>query len=146
MDVEADQTVEPPQPLRLAHHLIIGLAVALIAPFTLFAWPLALLTGFVIGESDVERARGIRRSARVRAIRILAVTGGVLGAMILGALVGGIIAFLIMALAAFSERIAAGTAPDDHLISRLLVIVVAAAGWLVLFVVLGIHLTAHIGF
>lgn len=145
MDLHADQIVEPVRPLRLAHQLIIGLAAALIAPFTGFAWPLALLTGFVIGESEAERARGIRRSAGVRLVRILAVTGGVLGAMILGAVVGGIIAFLIMALAAFSERIAAGTSRDDHLISRLLVIVVTTAGWLILFTALGIHLEARFG-
>jgi hypothetical protein len=49
--------------LNLAYHAIIGVAIGLITPFTGFAWPIAILLGIVIGQSQVDRAMGARPSS-----------------------------------------------------------------------------------
>ena len=62
-----------------------------------------------------------------------------------GAIVGGIIAFLVAALAVFSERIAADASPIDRNLARILLLVGGALGWIVLGVALGLHLNVRIG-
>jgi hypothetical protein len=131
--------------LNLAYHGVIGAAIGLVSLFTGLAWPLAILTGMVIGHDQVERSRGVRRGGLAFVVRILAVTGGILGMLFLGAFIGGLIAFLIVALAAFSERIAAGTSSTDQGIARILILVIAAAIWLVAIVVLKFNVSVNIG-
>jgi len=57
------------------------------------------------------------------------VTGGVLAMMFFGALVGGLFAFLIVALAALSERIAATASETDRTIARIILLLVPTAVW-----------------
>lgn len=131
--------------LGYGRHIVIGLACALVAPFTALAWPLALLTGIVIGRDRVERQEGLRIEPAATITRVLAVTGGVLAMMVLGAVIGGLIGFLIVALAASSERVAAGASRTDRTIARLLIVVITTAGWLALVVLIGLRLTITVG-
>ena len=120
-------------------------AILLVAPFTALAWPFAILTGMVIGKADVDRRLGIRPSTTARAAQILAVTGGVLAMMFFGAIIGGLIAFLIVALAAYSERLATNASPSDRTLARILVAVVAAVGYAVLALVFNLRVDLRIG-
>ena len=52
--------------------------------------------------------------------------------MILGAVIGGLIAFPIAALSAFSERAAAGADTVDRVVARLLLFVIPVLGFIVL--------------
>ena len=108
---------------RLYRHVVIGLAIALIAPFTALAWPFAILVGIVIGQDDVDRRRGVPRSVATRISRVLAITGGVLAMLFAGAIFGGLIALLVVALAALSERAAADAEPIDTAVARILLFV-----------------------
>jgi hypothetical protein len=134
---------EPPERLNLAYHAIIGVAIGLVAMVTVFAWPFAILTGMVIGGADVERIQG--RPQRGTAVRVLAVTGGVLAMLFFGAIIGGLISFLIVALAAFSERVAANTSATDRRIARILLFIVSIGTWFVLFYVLKLNVNINIG-
>ena len=137
--------VTQPAPLRYVQHVIIGAAIAVASLFTLFAWPFAILTGFVIGRSEVDRKQGVRRSAGATIAAFAAVTGGVLAMMVFGAILGGLISFIIVAFAALSERVAADSSATDRTIARILVVLVAALGWLAIVVVLGVKVDVRIG-
>lgn len=134
------------RPTRLPYVqlIIIGLAIALVSPFTLLAWPFAILTGVVIGRSQVDASRGIRRSTGAKAAAILAVTGGVLAMLFFGAFLGGLIAFVVVALAGLAERITADASPTDRLVARILMIVAAIAGWLALLAI-GLRIDIRLG-
>jgi hypothetical protein len=127
--------------MNLPAHVIIGLAMGLVAAFTALAWPFAILTGIVIGKADVERRAGIRQRAAVTIVRYLAVTGGVLGMLVFGLLFGGLVSFVIAALAAFSERLTARASDTDQMIARIAIVVVAVIAWLVLAMVLHLNIT-----
>ncbi len=127
------------------NHLIIGLAAGMIAPFTAFAWPFAVLTGIVIGSAQVDAAHGAQGGGSLAAIRLLGVTGGVLAMLFFGAILGGLIAFLIVALFALSERAAADTSPIDRMVVRILAIIVSVATWAFVVLVLRIQLQITIG-
>jgi hypothetical protein len=142
---EPEARPAPAAQLSFGRHLVIGLASALVSPFTGLAWPLALLVGMVIGRDRVEREDGRRITPGSTVIRLLAVTGGVLGMMVLGAVIGGLIAFTIVALAAGSERLAARASSTDRTIARLLLIVVTSAGWLILVNVIGLRFMISVG-
>jgi hypothetical protein len=128
---------------RLAYHAILGVAIGLVSIVTVFAWPFAILTGMVIGSADVDRMQG--RPPRGRIVRVLAVTGGVLAMLFFGALIGGLLSFLIVALAAFSERVAGNTTPTDRTIARILLLTVSTGTWVLLFYVLKLNVNIHIG-
>lgn len=130
---------------QLGRHLVVALAIGLLAPFTLWAWPFAIATGIVIGTADVEKAQGQTAPGTTRLVRVAAVTGGVLAMFVAGAFVGGIVAFLIAALASFSERIATDASPTDRNLARILLLVGGAVGWIVLGVALGFQLNIRIG-
>jgi hypothetical protein len=132
-------------PFQIGRHLVVAIAIGVLAPFTGLAWPFAIATGIVIGTAEVERAHGRTASPSTRLVRFAAVTGGVLAMLIAGAIVGGIIAFLVAALAVFSERIAADASPTDRNLARILLLVGGALGWIVLGVALGFELSVHIG-
>ncbi len=152
MDTPTQQaTPEPPAPraaperLNLAYHAIIGFAIGVTSLFTGLAWPIAILTGMVIGQDQVERSQGIRRGGATFVLRVLAMTGGVLAMLVLGAIFGGLIAFLIVALAAFSERVAANTTATDKGIARILISLVAVVVWFVAIVVLKLNINLKFG-
>lgn len=130
-------------PLRLSVHLLVGLTIAIVSPFTAFAWPFALLTGFVLGSDDARRLRGEPRSSS--ATSVLAVTGGVLAMLFFGAIIGGLIAFIVVALTTFSERAAAFASPTDRGVARILLFLVPVLMWLVVFPLLGVNINVRIG-
>ena len=117
---------------RLTYHVIIATAVALIAPLTGFAWVLAIPTGLVIAADDRDRRAGAPISARTRIVRVLAVTGGVFGMILAGAILGGFIAFGIVALTILSERFSADALESDRTIARLLLMIGAIVGFVVI--------------
>ena len=129
---------------RLYRHVVIGLAIAVIAPFTALAWPFAVLLGIVVGKDEVDRRRGIRRSAAATIVRVLAVSGGVLAMLFFGAIIGGLIAFLIAALAYLSEQAAADAEPVDRLITRILLIVMPLLSYVAL-MAMGADITIRFG-
>lgn len=131
-------------PSRLGRHLVVAMAIGVLAPFTLLAWPFAIATGIVIGTADVERMHGQTASRTTKLVRVAAVTGGVLAMLVAGAIVGGIIAFFVAALADFSERIAADASPTDRNLARILLFAGGALGWIV-FAVLGFQFNVRIG-
>ena len=63
---------------EFGRHLVVALAIDLLAPFTVWAWPFAIATGIVIGTADVEKRHGQTASRSTRLVRVVAVTGGVL--------------------------------------------------------------------
>jgi len=132
-------------PFRFGRHVVVALAIGLLAPFTLWAWPFAIATGIVIGTADVEKSHGQTASRSTKLVRIVAVTGGVLAMFVAGAFVGGIVGFFVAALADFSERIAADASPTDRNLARILLFVGGALGWIVLGVALGFQLNVRIG-
>ena len=132
-------------PFQIGRHLVVAIAIGVLAPFTGLAWPFAIATGIVIGTAEVEGTHGRTASPSTRLVRFVAVTGGVLAMLIAGAIVGGIIAFLVAALAVFSERIAADASPIDRNLARILLLVGGALGWIVLGIALGLHLNVRIG-
>lgn len=129
---------------RLYRHVVIGLAVALIAPFTALAWPFAIVLGIVIGQDDVDRRRQIQRSAATTIVRVLAVTGGILAMVFFGAIIGGLIALPIVALSALSERAAADAEPADRIVARLVILIVPILAYVAL-LALGVSVNIRIG-
>ena len=129
---------------RLYRHVVIALAIALIAPFTVLAWPFAILLGIVIAQDDIDRRRGVGRSAGTTIVRVLAVTGAVLAMLFFGAFIGGLIAFPIAALSALSERAAAGADTVDRVVARLLLFVIPVLGFIAL-VAIGAQINIKFG-
>jgi hypothetical protein len=132
-----------PEKLNLTYHVVIGVAIGVVSLFTVFAWPFALLTGMVIGKSNSDRRTG--RAQRSSVVQLLAVTGGVLAMLFFGALIGGLIAFLVVALAAFSERVAEDTRPIDQTMARIVISTIAVVVWFVVFVVVGLKVNLSFG-
>lgn len=134
-----------PERLNYVYHAIIGVAMGVVAIFTAFAWVPAFLTGVVIGRAGVEQSKGIKASGSTQVLRVLAVTGGVLLMLFLGAIIGGLIAFLVAALASFSERVAANTTPTDQTIARILVGLITLFIWFGAIYVLRLNLSLNFG-
>lgn len=131
-------------PLRFGRHLVVALAIGVLAPFTLWAWPFAIATGIVVGTADVEKAHGQSASRWTRLVRLVAVTGGVLAMFVAGAFIGAVTGFFVAALADFSERMAAEASPIDRALARILLFVVGALGWIVA-AALGLQLYVRFG-
>ncbi len=134
-----------PERVNLTYHAIIGVAMGAIAVATVFAWVPAIPMGMVIGRAAVDQAKGIRPRAATQVVRVLAVTGGVIVMLVLGLVLGGIVAFLVASLAAFSERLAANAGPNDQTIARILTTLLAAGTWFVLAILLNIRISFTIG-
>ncbi len=140
-----DVALRPPAAtLQYTAHVLVGLAIALIAPFTGLAWPFALLVGIVLGSAEAAGMRGERSERGDDFVRGLAVTGGVLAMLFLGAIIGGLIALIVVALASFSERAAAHASPTDRGVARILLFVVPALAWIALLAV-GVDVDIRIG-
>jgi hypothetical protein len=129
---------------RLYRHVVIGLAIAVLAPFTALAWPFAIVLGIVIGVDDVDRRRQVKRPASVTVVRVLAVTGGILAMFYFGVIIGGLIALPIVALAALSERAAADAEPIDRIVARLVIIVLPALAYVAM-LALGVNIDIRFG-
>ena len=131
--------------LNFIYLAIIGLAMGLVAPFTAFAWPLAILIGMILGLAGVERSRGIQQRGSVHLLRALALVVGTIMMFVLGAIVGGVIALLIVGLAAFSERVSANAGPTDRVVGRILITVITVVVWFVILYVLKFNVSINIG-
>ena len=145
---EAGPAAPGPRPLErlnLPYHVLIGIAMGVVAIFTAFAWVPAVLTGIVIGRAGVEQRQGIRARGAMQALRVLAVTGGVLAMLFLGAIIGGLIAFLIVALAAFNERVAENTSPTDQTMARIIIGLLTVVVWFAAIYVIGLNLNIRLG-
>jgi hypothetical protein len=129
---------------RLYRHVVIGLAIALLAPFTALAWPVAIVLGIVIGVDDVDRRRQVKPAASVTVVRVLAVTGGILAMFFFGAIIGALIALPIVALAALSERAAADAEPVDRIVARLVIIVLPVLAYIAM-LALGVNIDIRFG-
>jgi hypothetical protein len=129
--------------VNFPYHAVIGLAMGLVSFFTALAWPFAILTGVVIGRSEANRLLGRPRQGTV--VNLLAVTGGVLAMLFFGAVIGGLFAFAIVALMAFSERISARASDTDRGIARILTIVIAVVTWLVAVAALKLNVSVNLG-
>jgi hypothetical protein len=125
------------RPLNYLRHGAIGVAVAIVAPGTAFAWPFAVLAGIILGRADVVRTRG---SSVAMGVRIAA--GALVLALLVAivALAGGpsgiFVSLAIAAMAALSERAAADASPRDQWTARMLLLVIPLIG-LLLFPELG---------
>ena len=93
--------------LNFVYLAILGVAMGLVAPFTGLAWPIAIFVGMIVGLAAVERSKGIEQRGAVHLLRALGVVIGVIAMLILGAIVFGLIALVIVALASLSERVSA---------------------------------------
>ncbi len=145
-DMIATQTAElTAAPLRLSVHLLVGVAVGIVSPFTGLAWPFALLTGMLLGSADGRRMRGERIATADAFSSGLLVTFGVLAMLFFGAIIGGIIAMVVVMLASFSERAAAFASPTDQGVARILVFIVPIFMWFVLFPLIGLNVDVRIG-
>lgn len=73
--------------------------------------------------------------------------GGSLAAVVLflGAIVGGLVALIIVALVAFSERIAGNASATDQGIARILVLMLGVVIWIALFMVIKPNINISIG-
>ena len=129
--------------LKVAYHLVIGVAIGIVALFTGLAWPFAILTGMVIGKANSDRRLGRRKSATV--LQLFAVTGGVLGMLFFGALIGGLISFIIAALAAYSERVAENTSTVDQTMARIIISLVGVVVYFVVWYVVGLQINLSFG-
>jgi hypothetical protein len=78
-------------------------------------------------------------------VRLLAVTGGVLAMLVFGAILGGLIGFIVAAFAALSERVAADASTTDRSIARILIVLVAVVGWFAITTALGARVDLRFG-
>jgi hypothetical protein len=132
-DAYADEPLPPARSFRYLHQVLIGLAAAAVTPFTALAWPFALMTGFVVGRMQVAQGRGRRTSRPTRAVEVVIVVAGVLAMMVFGIALGGLVSFLIVALAAESEKRAADATAVQYVLARAIVVGLPALTWLLLF-------------
>jgi hypothetical protein len=132
-----DEGTGTERPLNYLRHVAIGVAVAIVAPGTAFAWPFAVLTGMVLGRADVERTRGTSLPLSIRLAALAAVIAGAVAVLALAGGASGIfVSFAIAAMAALSERAAADASSRDQWTARMLLLVVPLIG-LLLFPELG---------
>ena len=134
-----------PEKVNLAYHAIIGAAVGVTAAFTALAWIPALVVGFIVGRDQVERSHGIKARPALSILRALGIVFGVGLMFFLGAIVGGLVAIIIVALVAFSERLAMNAAANDQTIARILVFLLATVIWMVFFFVFKPNININVG-
>jgi hypothetical protein len=65
--------------------------------------------------------------------------------LLFGALIGGLFAFIIVALAAFSERVAENTRPIDQTMARILIALIGAVVWFAAWSLLGLKINLTFG-
>jgi len=132
-------------PLRIGVHVLVAVAIGVVSPFTALAWPFAMVLGMVFGAADAGRMRGARDGAADVLARSLVALVCVLGMIFFGAIVGGLVAILVVVLGAFSERAAAFASPTDRGVARIILFLVPVLMWLVVFPLLGVDVDIRIG-
>jgi hypothetical protein len=131
--------------VNLAYHAIIGAAIGVTAAFTALAWVPAIVVGYIVGRDQVERLQGIRARAAVSILRALGIVVGFVVMLFLGAIVGGLVAIIIVALLAFSERLSANAPSNDQMIARILVVLLGTVIWLAFFFVFKPNININLG-
>ena len=132
-------------PVRVGVHALVAVAIGVVSPFTGLAWPIALLLGIMVGSADAAQMRGERRNLADRVAMSFIAAILVLLMLFLGALVGGLIALVVVALAAFSEKAAAFSSPTDRGVARILLFLVPVLMWLVVFPIIGMNVDVRFG-
>jgi hypothetical protein len=132
-------------PLRLGVHVLVAVTVGVVTLFTALAWPFAMALGMVFGAADARRMRGEADGAAEAFGRSVIALFAVLGMLFFGAIIGGIVAILVVVLAAFSERAAAFASPTDRGVARIVLFLVPVVMWLVVFPLLGVNVDIRIG-
>lgn len=133
------------QPLRLGVHLLVAGSVALVSPFTALAWPFALVVGTILGSGEARRMRGEPEGIGDSVARGLLAGIGAVMMLIFGAIIGGVVAVAVVALASFSEKAAAHASAVDRGVARIVLFVVPLAAWLIVFPLLGLDVDLRIG-
>lgn len=128
----ATAPVEPTR-FRLGTQVGIALLAALITPFTALAWPFALLTGIVIGRVQSGQRRGDQMTMPGRIAMVLAVAGGIIAMIVFGLILGGLVSFLIAALASLSEQRAGSGTARQRAAARILLVALPTLAWLLVF-------------
>jgi hypothetical protein len=131
-------------PLRIGVHALVGVAISVVAPFTALAWPFAMLVGVIGGPSSARTLRE-RTDAGQSLSMALLMAVGVLGMLFFGAIIGGIVAIIVVVLTHFSETAAALASPTDRGVARIIVFLVPIVMWLVVFPLLGVQVDIRIG-
>ena len=65
--------------------------------------------------------------------------------LVFGAVVGGLIALVVVGLTVFSEKVAAFASPTDRGVARILLFLVPVLMWLVVFPLIGMNVQVRIG-
>lgn len=126
-------------------HALIAFAIAVVSPFTALAWPFAIGVGMLLGAADAGRMRGEPDSvAGGVAVAFLGAIG-ILAMLVFGALIGGLVAMSVVALAAFSEKAAAHASPIDRGVARILLFLAPLLMWVVVMPLLGMQVNLRIG-
>ena len=133
------------EPLRIGVHALVGVAISVVAPFTALAWPFAMLVGVIGGSSSARGLRGERTDAGQSLSMALLMAVGVLGMLFFGAIIGGIVAIIVVVLTHFSETAAALASPTDRGVARIIVFLAPIVMWLVVFPLLGLQVDIRIG-
>ncbi len=137
--------IAAPAPLRLGVHLLIAVSIAVVSPFTALAWPFAIGVGMVLGSGQARRLRGESVGFGDELATGLIAAFGVIAMLFFGAIIGGIVAILVVVLTSFSERAAALASPIDRGVARILVFVVPLVAWLIIFPLLGFEVDIRFG-
>ena len=132
-------------PLRWGVHLLVAASIGLVSPFTGLAWPFAIAVGMAMGSAAARRMRGQRDAAGEGLMRGLAIVFGVIGMLFFGAIIGGLVAIVVVVLASFSEKAAAYTSPTDRGVARILLFMVPIVMWFIVFPLLGFNVDVRIG-
>lgn len=132
-------------PLRIWVHVLVGVTVGVISPFTALAWPFALLVGMVLGSSDGRRQRGEHGGAAESIATGLLAAFGAIAMLFFGAIIGGIIAIAVVVLAVFSERAAAHASPTDRGVARIILFLIPILLWFVVFPLIGMNVDVRFG-
>lgn len=143
--VASDVPVPAFAPLRYGVHALIAVAIAVVSPFTALAWPFAIGVGIVLGSGQARRERGEPGGRGDDLATGIIVAIGVLAMLFFGAFIGGIVAILVVVLAAFSERAAAHASPIDRGVARIVLFLVPAVAWLIVFPLLGFNVDIRFG-
>ncbi len=132
-------------PLRIGVHLLIAVAIGVVSPFTGLAWPFAIGVGMLLGSAQARRMRGESVGIADDLATGLIAGIGVLAMLFFGALIGGIVAIVVLVLASFSERAAALASPIDRGVARILLFLVPLIAWLIVFPLLGFNVDIRFG-
>lgn len=147
MNAHATPTSSEPSavPLRLGVHALVSVSIGLASPFTGLAWPFALLVGMMLGSASARELRGERDGFGDTLATALLASVGILAMLFFGAIIGGLVAIVIVVMAMFSEQVAAHASATDRGVARILLFVVPVVMWFFLFPLLGTDIDIRIG-